>query len=141
MSRWFYAGWPLAVALAFVLPIGVPFAVWPREGWQSNLVAECGRRAEYNPASETPFIWMPLSSDVQFCERDEAGVLIYRAKIQARGPYGIPVASGSVSPRDIQHLRGHGGAALGVAALFAGVAAVSLPFFLVWLRRVLERRP
>ena len=141
MSQWFYAAWALAVALAFVLPLAVPFAIWPpREGRQSDLVAECGRRAENNAATETPFIWMPLSSDVQLCGPSTAGVLIYRAEIQARGPYGIPYASGTVDLRVIKPLRIHSGVAIGIAALFGGVTAVSVPFFLVWLRRVLRHR-
>ncbi len=141
MPRRFYAAWALVVLLALVLPIVIPFAVWPpREGHQSDMVAECGRRAENNAASETPFIWLPLSSEVRFCERDESGFLIYRAEVSARGPYGIPYASGTVGPRDVRHLRAHGGVALGVAALLASVTAVSAPFALILLRHMRRSR-
>lgn len=142
MSWRFWTAWAIAVFLAFVLPVAIPFAVWPpREGRHTDLMAECSRRAAQNAATETPYIMLPLSSDVHFCERDEAGVLTYRADVEARGPYGIPYASGTVGYRDIRHLREHGGVTLGVAALFADAFAVSLPFALVFARSQLRQRP
>ena len=142
MSGRFYAAWAIALVLASVLPIAIPLALWPpREGAHyGDMIAECGRRAENDAARETPFIWMPLSSEVQSCERAEDGSLTYRATVQARGPYGIPYASGSVGPRDIEHLHEDGGVALSVAALLAGMFAVSIPFTLFWLRTTLPGR-
>jgi hypothetical protein len=141
MSTRFYAAWALAVILALVLPVAVPFAIWPpREGRQNELNAECGRRAEMDASRETPYSLLPLSSSVAFCQRDDAGGLLYRATVQARGPYGIPYASGSVGPRDIQHLSEHRGVTLGFLALLGGVAAMSAPFVYALLRRPLQQR-
>ena len=135
MSTRFYAAWALAVVLALVVPVAIPFALWPpREGRHyTDDLAECGRRAENDAARETPLIWMPLSSDVHVCERDASGALVYVADVQARGPFGIPYASGSVDRYTIHHLNEHRGMTLGVAALLGGAIAASVPFALFWL--------
>ncbi|MCH7837965.1 MAG: hypothetical protein IIC26_05590 [Chloroflexi bacterium] len=141
MSRWFYSAWALAVLLAFVLPVAIPYAVWPpREGRQTDLVAECGRRAKNNAILGThpvASLW-PLSVTVSVCESSPH--LFYVAEVSARGPYGIPFASSRVTTRNIEALNPDGGFVIGSIALLTGVAVVSMPFGYFWLRHVVRRR-
>ena len=145
MSRWFYSAWAVAVLLAFVLPVTIPYAVWPlREGWQADPVAECVRRARnsavqnYHPVAS---LW-PLSVAVEFCEwpPEHAPHPFYVAEVTARGPYGIPFASARVTTRNIEGLNPDGGFVIGTVALLTGVVLVSTPFTFFWLRRLLRSR-
>ena len=143
MSWRFYAGWACAVVLALVLPVAIPYAIWPQhEGPydDDDMIAECGRVAEIAAGGYPASLWA-LSSEVQSCSRDEAGVLIYSAKVIAHGPYGIPFATATVTPRDINWHDMDRGAGFGLAALIAGVVAVSIPFALVPIRAAIRRHP
>ncbi len=142
MSRWFYSAWALAVLLAIVLPVAIPYAVWPlREGRQADPVAECGRRAKIDARRDHPSasLW-PLSVTIKACEWRPDGLPIYRAEVTARGPYGIPFASARVTTRDVEWFTPEGDVALGSLALLTGVAVVSMPFTFFWLRHVVHRR-
>ncbi len=98
MSKWFYSAWALAVLLAFVLPVAIPYAVWPlREGRQADPVAECGRRAKNDAIHGThpvASLW-PLSVTLSVCEwpPEIAPYPVYVAEVTARGPYGFRFAS------------------------------------------------
>ena len=144
MSRWFYSAWALAVLLAIVLPVAIPYAVWPlREGRQADPVAECGRRAKGDATRDHPsaFLW-PLSVTVSICERSPENTphLFYVAEVTARGPYGIPFATARVTTRNIEGFDHDGGLVLGALALLTGVGFVSIPFTFFWLRLLLRRR-
>ena len=144
MSRWFYSAWALAVLLAIVLPVAVPYAVWPlREGQQADPVAECGRRAKIDATRDHPsaYLW-PLSVTVSVCDSspDNTPHLFYVAEVNARGPYGIPFASARVTTRDVEWFTPEGTVIIGIVALLTGVGVVSMPFTFFWLRHRLRRR-
>ena len=127
--------------LAIVLPVAVPYAVWPlREGRSAEPVAECGRYARnsaiqnYHPVAS---LW-PLSVTVGACGWDNMLFPFYVAEVTARGPYGIPFASARVTTRDIEGLNPDGGFIIGTVALLTGVAVVSTPFTFFWLRHILR---
>jgi hypothetical protein len=133
MLRRFYVAWAVTVALAVIMPIAVPYAIWPPTALvgTSN---DCAGRAIIATRTGTHFTaaLLPLSADVHSCER----AIVYRAEVTARGPYGIPIGSSLVSRSDIQALTANEeGLLLAFAALMAGVVAVSLPFGVVLLQR------
>lgn len=144
MSTWFYAAWAFGLVLAVVLPIAIPYGIWPRdEGRHVDPMADCGRQAKLDARQYThpvASLW-PLSASVQTCERLPDGVnLRYRAEVSARGPYGIPFASAHVSSTGGKALSPHGGQLLGLVALLSGAVLVSMPFGFLWLRHVVASR-
>ncbi len=148
MAKDFFAVWAFAVMMAAVLPIAVPYAIWPpgimteNEWVQTDLTVACEERAKLDAQHYTHPVasLLALSSSVDSCEGATAGPLKYTAAVTAHGPYGIPFAS---SPRVTSQggaalkLDG-GGAALGFLALVGGVALTSLPFVYVLLRHTLR---
>ncbi|MEX0785971.1 MAG: hypothetical protein WD939_04985 [Dehalococcoidia bacterium] len=148
MSGRFYFAWGLAVLLALVLPVAVPYAIWPpgaiaEEGRHADGPAECGRRAKIDARNYTHFSasMLPLSSDVERCYRPPGGDLIYTAKVTAHGPYGIPIASTNVGPTGGGALTGDGRASLfAMLALVSGAVLVSMPFALLAVRSALRPR-
>lgn len=141
MNKWFYALWALAVALALIVPIAIPYALWPpREGLQANTADEFRRRAEIQVESEDYVLpYTPLSSTVEDTSLSWNPPL-YRAEVTARGPYGIPLASFLVTDSDINRIEAAGNGTLAFVALMSGIVLVSMPFAYAWLRHVLSRR-
>ena len=150
MTTRFYAAWAFVVMLAVVLPIAVPYAIWPPgvltegTGPLVNRTAACEWRARIDARNYTHFTasLLALSSSVESCEGSSAGSLVYTAVVTAHGPYGIPFASTRVTRHGGGALTGDGsGAALGFLALVGGVALTSVPFAYLWLRHVSRGRP
>ncbi len=151
MTTRFYAVWAFVVMLAVVLPIAVPYVIWPpgimteNEWVQTDLTVACEERAKLDAQHYTHFVaaLLALSSSVESCEGATAGLLVYTAEVTAHGPYGISFASSPrVTSEGGQALKIDGsGAALGFLALVGGVALTSAPFGCAWLWHVLRRRP
>jgi len=142
MPRWFYGAWAIVAVVALTLPIAIPYAVWPRdEAAQPDPIAECGRRAKIDVrVAELPYArFLPLSANVEGCDRPAGDAPTYRAEVAARGPYGIAVASYQVTPQGATAVES-GGDWLAFAALLAGVVLTSTPFGVMWIRRRLVRR-
>jgi hypothetical protein len=146
MSRRFYAAWSLAVALAVVLPSALPYVVWPPARFDgADGSADCAGVAKAyaahatNPAAAA--MW-PLSVDIEHCWTTAAdGLPRFDAQVDARGPYGIPFATATVSERGVIWHEQGGGAALGLIALLAGATFASFPFMLAILSRTIRRYP
>ena len=162
MSRWFYSAWALAVLLAFVLPVAIPYAVWPTGGRlpasRGVLDAETfGELARYELWSQGEFRFYPKSvrgidpgivfrdGDTRTCGVGRGGALVdrrYTAEVTFRGPYGISLTSFEVTcsgwsrtgRMETEIL------ALILSVLLATVAVVSTPFAFFWLRHLLRRR-
>ncbi|MEX2159976.1 MAG: hypothetical protein WEB04_11300 [Dehalococcoidia bacterium] len=132
MPKRFYAAWAVAVLLAVVLPIAIPYAIWPQAYYDdADGSGDCASIAKDYAADGPTALW-PASVRVEECSGGLADpgmrMLVH---VQARGPYGIVVANATVTETDIRHFREDGsGMLFGMAALLAGVVAVSLPFAL-----------
>ncbi|MGB2696168.1 MAG: hypothetical protein WBD55_13410 [Dehalococcoidia bacterium] len=156
MSNRFYALWALAVALALIVPIAIPYALWspPETGpgsWVGPADAVFGRWAR-SQVEGTRFV--PNSVEVDTGPLLRAPVACdgpvamhslprrYTATVTLRGPYGLPLESFEVTCSGWSRVSGSETSALAltVAALLAGTIAVSMPFGYVWLRHVLSRR-
>jgi len=154
VSARFYATWALAVLLALVLPVAVPFVLWGAEsgadrwsGPEADVFGHVARNktegARHLPASVSVSAG-PLLDEPVGCDGPSAMHSLsreYTADIAMRGPYGLPYATYVVRC----NIDGDGGfyhvteahpatAVAGVAALFGGAFAVSIPFALLWLR-------
>jgi hypothetical protein len=142
MSKGFYAAWAAVVLTALVVPVAVPFAVWPPAYFDdAQGSGDCASIAKDYAAEHPATKLWPVSVDVERCTGTLSDPdMPFEARVEARGPYGIPFASGSVTRTDIRHFDGHGGVYLGLAALLGGVAAASLPFAGVLLRHRIVRR-
>lgn len=157
MSRRFYASWAVAVALAFIVPIAIPYALWPAAetgpgNWAGPADAEMFGRWARTQVEGTRFV--PSSVEV------DAGPLLgapvpcdgpvamhslprlYTATVTLRGPYGLPLESFEVTCAGSSRVSGSETSALAltVAALLAGATGVSVPFFSFWLQQTLTRR-
>ena len=150
MANRFYAAWAFVAMLAVVLPIAIPYAIWPpgimteNEWVQTDRTVACEERAKLDAQRYTHFTaaLLALSSSVKSCEGSSAGSLVYTAVVTAHGPYGIPFASSRVTSQGGGALTGDGsGAARGFLAVVGGVALASTPFAYLWIRHVLRRRP
>jgi hypothetical protein len=140
MPKWLYAAWTLAVLLAIVLPLAVPYAIWPPARFDgADSSGDCAGIAKSYAAAATnraaSLLW-PLSVRVDKC----AGTLAdpqmqFQAQVNARGPYGIPFAAAAVTASSATWSESNGGAMLGLVALMFGVVAVSAPFGVVLLQR------
>jgi len=137
MPARFYAAWAVAVLVALVLPVLLPYAMADNDG------SACAQRVKTDAVKETPFIHLPVPLDVRVdsCSGSSAGTLRYRGEVTARGPYGVPFASATVSTGEYESLFPNERLFIGLAALAVGVMAVSLPFALLALLHTLERRP
>ena len=141
MSSRFYIAWTTAVLLAVIVPIAVPLVLWPPAYYDDALIGDCAGIAKDYIADHPIETMYPVSVDVQRCAGTPGSpVWQIEAQVEARGPYGIPFASGSVSRSDISYFDEHGDAYLGLAALLGGVVAVSLPFVGVLVRQRAVRR-
>jgi hypothetical protein len=136
VSARFYAAWALALVLAFVLPIAVPYALWAHiEGAHADPAAEFGRRAKVQiRAGGYVRFPMPLTASVEDTEAS-GGPPVYQAIVTARGPYGIPAGAYRVSDSGISRDEASENSAVAFAVLLAGVVAVSTPFVFVLLQR------
>ena len=157
MPRRFYLAWGAAVVLALVVPVAVPYAIWPPPdtgpgSWARTADAEMFGRWARTQIEGTRFV--PTSVEVQ------AGPLlrepvscggpvamhklprVYTAEVTVRGPYGIPLTTYEVHCTGWDRTgRTEGGMALlGLGALLTGVIAVSILFTPFWLRSMLSRR-
>ncbi len=150
MTTRFYATWAFVVMLAVVLPIAVPYAIWPPgimtegTGPLVDRTAACAWRARNDARNYTHFTasLLPLSASVEWCGHSPEGLLVSMVVVKARGPYGIPFASSRVTSQGGEALKIDGsGAALGFLALVGGVALTSVPFAYLWLRHFLRGRP
>ena len=134
MPRRFYLAWAGAVLLALVLPVAVPYAIWPPAYYDdAEASGDCASIAKDYAADGPPMVLWPVSVRVEDCAGELAdpgmGMLVH---LEARGPYGIPFATARVTETDIQHFREDGSAVLvAMLALIAGMVAVSLPFGVV----------
>jgi hypothetical protein len=157
MPKWLYAAWTLAVLLAIVLPIAVPYAIWrpPDTGpgsWGSVADAEMFGRWARTQIEGTRFV--PTSVEVEAGPLLSAPVRcdgplgmhelprVYTAKVTVRGAYGIPLTTYEVRCNGWDRTgRTEGGMlVLGLGALLIGMVAVSMPFTFFWLRAMLNRR-
>ncbi len=137
MSKWFYSAWALAVLLAFVLPVAVPYAVWPSD---DSRCARYARGALQSAGYVLPRT--PLTVNVLDCPDEPAQIPRFRAEVTAHGPYGVALRSYLVGdPVGIRRLDSGGSGLIAGGALVAGAALVSIPFTFFWLRHVLRRRP
>ncbi len=150
MAKGFYAAWAFVVMLAVILPIAIPYAIWPPgvltegTGPLVNQTAACAWRARIDARNYTHFTasLLALSSSVDSCEGSVTGSLVYTAEVTAHGPYGIPFASTRVTPQGGEALKVDGsGAALGFLALVGAVVPTSAPFAYLRLRHILRGRP
>jgi len=146
MTKRFYALWLSLLLLVIVLPITAPYAIWlPRGGLQSGQEAECARRAESEVRRATHPLasLLPLSSSVRLCEIDAAtGALTYSATVTARGPYGIPIASGWAASHAVGPLTDdRGKVTLAIIAIATGMVLVSLPFAYAKVQHDARSRP
>ena len=144
MTTRFYAAWAIAAVLALLLPVAVPYAIWPPARFdKADSSGDCAGIAKAYAAEATnraATLW-PASVRVEQC----AGTLSdphmqFRTLVDARGPYGIRWASAEVTESNVGSFEENGGVALGLAALVAGVAAVSTPFVYLVLRQSLRMR-
>jgi hypothetical protein len=134
MSWRFYAGWGIVVALAFVLPVAIPYAVWP------DYDSRCARYAKGGLGEEHRRPFALMSVRVLECGDDE--IPWFRAEITFHGPYGVPTDTYLVTSSDTGRLVGsQTGFHLVYVAYVAGAAAVSMPFAFVLLRRTLRADP
>jgi hypothetical protein len=145
MSRRFYAGWAVAVLLALVLPVALPYVIWPPAHFdRASGSGDCAAVAKDYAVSEahrSASMLLPLSAGVERCRGTLPDVdLEFDVVVKARGPYGIPFASAEVSRAGSQWSESISGGLFGLFALMSGVAVVSLPFALVMLRRSLRLR-
>ena len=138
MSARFYVAWGIVVLLTLVLPIAVPFAIWPPAYYDdAEDSGDCASIAKDYAADGPPMVFWPVSVRVEDCAGGLADpgmrMLVH---LEARGPYGITFATARVTETDIRHFREDGsGELVGMLALMAGVVAVSLPFSVVLLQR------
>ena len=138
MKPRFYAAWGIAVLLALVVPLAVPYTVWvPGEASGHSAHASCVNHAKYNVVQNNRVAINLLALDVSVdaCSGTAGEWDTYDAGIVARGAYGIPYASGRVTAADTQFLSPTGGLVLNVIALLVGAFAVSLPFLFVAAQR------
>ena len=141
MSVRFYAAWAIVVVLAVALPTALPRVIWTGSYESSDdAAAEFGRRAMVQVRNQNyaPF-FLGLSVDVEE-HGAPGGPAVYRAVVTARGPYGIPVESYTVTASEIQRGETRNTALAGFALLM-GVAFVSLPFASALVNVRLHTRP
>jgi hypothetical protein len=134
VPRAFYAAWALAVVFAVVLPIAVPYAIWP-----TGATSTCELHALVPVESGTPFavVSVPLQITNERCIGDTNDPVA--AKIIAHGPYGIPFASAEITDGSYDSLYPDEGVFWGMLALMTGVFAVSLPFLAAFLHTHFRR--
>jgi hypothetical protein len=132
MSRRFYFAWLGSVLLALLLPVALPYAIWPPARFdKAEGSGDCGSIAKDYAAGETTraasTLW-PMSARVERCEGTLADAdMQFEVVVRARGPYGIPFASGTVTRAGTLWEESTSGALFGLLALLAGACAVSLP--------------
>ena len=126
----FYSGWLAVVVLAAVLPIAIPAVIWPPSYYDdASGSGDCASIAkDYAADGMPPMVLYPVSARVEECSGTLSAGMGMLVHLKARGPYGIPFASARVTTTDIEHFSENGGTLLGMAALAAGVFAVSVPF-------------
>ena len=138
----FYTCWIAALALAVILPIAIPAAIWPPSYYDdASGSGDCASIAkDYAADGMPPMVLYPVKATTIRCTGllADSGFGMF-VNLEARGPYGIPFATARVTETDIQHFREDGsGELVGMLALIAGMAAVSLPFGFVLLQRHLR---
>ena len=127
----FSLAWAAAVALALVLPVAVPYAIWP-----TSIEGDCAKRVWTAVVTQTPFAVLPVPFDVSASRcSDAVPIEALGGKVVLRGPYGMPVAEGHVQGSQISHPGVPGEAFVAVLAVLAGAGLVSLPFGVVLLQR------
>ncbi len=152
MPKCFFVAWMFAVILAAVLPIAIPYAIWPPYeshpwNWQGPDQAEIfGRYAQSRVYVARYF---PSSVSVEAGPLRDASVRSscgpaslwrlqrnYRATVKLRGAYGIPFSSDAVTcaPRLDWRFTPHAYGLLSVLAWLVGITAVSTPFILFQAR-------
>ena len=147
LPKRFYATWAFVVILAAVLPIAIPYFIWPPQSYERGSFDE----------PDPPNLPVPLPSNVSVESgprpgieesRCHSGVAFQRlqrdsiAKLVLRGAYGIPIGSiefTCTAERGSRIFIG-GGLLLAGLAWFVGMAVVSAPFVLMLERRLAERR-
>lgn len=156
MSGWFYAGWAFVIGLALVLPIALPYAVWPapetgRGSWAGPADEEMFGRWARTQIEGTRFI--PTSVEVEAgpvlrtpvpCDGPVAMhrlPRVYTAEVTLRGVYGIPLTSFEVTCSGWNRIgRSEGETlALMLGLLFATVGLVSTPFAFFRIRHRLGK--
>ena len=134
-SRWFYAAWALAVLLALVLPVAIPYALWRGDD------STCARHATDALADGDYFgaRRLPLSIDVRECISINDDLTL-RAEVTVRGAYGIPIESYAVTADSVETLGTRANAFTSAIAVLAGAFVVSMPFALVAVYGVLVKQ-
>lgn len=130
MSRWFYAAWAIAVLAAVILPIAIPYAIWP-----AGATSPCELHTLVPLSSETPFavVNVPLEITGERCVGDATDPIA--GKVIVHGAYGIPIASATLEYGSYDSLLPDDGVVLATLALIMGVLWVSLPFIFILLIR------
>ena len=134
-SRGFYAAWALAVLLALVLPVAIPYALWRGDdstcaGHATDALAD----GDYFGARR-----LPLSIDVRECISINDDLTL-RAEVTVRGAYGIPIESYAVTADSVETLGTRANAFTSAVAVLAGAFFVSMPFALVAVHGVLVKQ-
>ena len=153
MPKRFYAAWAFVVVLAAVLPIAVPYAIWPPNDYergsfdgpiQPNLYGRYAFLASFVPSSVS--VDPGPRTDIQD-GRCLSGIATNNqrdatAKVILRGAYGFPLGSFDESCLAENGLLFSTGIGLLLAGLawFVGMAAVSAPFIFVLERKLAARR-
>ncbi len=134
MPEPFWWSWTAVVALAVVLPIVIPYAIWPPSDG-----SDCELHTRVPVASGTLFglVTVPMEITGERCVGDTTDPVA--GKVIAHGAYGIPIASATVYDGGYDSLNPDDGAMLSILALVAGVFAVSIPFLAVLLRSHVRR--
>lgn len=145
MPRRFYVAWGLVVALAAILPVFIPYFIWPPQSYegakfdtdQAQLHWRYADVARLLPSSvETKHVDPPDRN----CHSGPADRRLRSGTVSNvvfHGAYGIPFASFDVSCTSETGLSIIFGptSVLAVLAWFAGMLVVSIPFWLLQQRR------
>lgn len=154
MPKRIYAAWVFVVLFAAVLPIAVPYFIWPPNDYRGgsfdgpvppNLYGGYAGIARYVPSSVSVVSApRPGTSSADGCRSKGAQLTIQSglaARVNLRGAYGIPFASINFSCETSSGLLLSLGGGLWLAGLawLSGILAVSAPFIFVLKRKLAEQ--
>jgi hypothetical protein len=134
----FYAAWIATLALAFILPIAIPAAIWPPSYYDDSTgSADCASIAkDYAADGMPPMVLYPVKTTIIRCTGfgpADSGYGMF-VDLEARGPYGIRFATAQVTETEIHYYDENGARELfATVALLVGMVGVSLPFVAILL--------
>ena len=150
MPKRFYVAWALAVILALVLPVAIPYFIWPpqsydQQGFDPTQAKLHGPYAEIASLLPSSVRVKAVEPPTRRCHSGGAEMRLQSGTVYdvvLRGAYGIPFGSIEVSCRTESGLKVFlgGGLLLAGLAWLSGMAVVSIPFVLMLERRLAERR-